>query len=282
MRAKHNRVLADGGKLFDTIRAAPPRTHLDIKVDRASARRAARGQKAFAGREARMARVALHWQEIALPVPKAQRKRLGPDPVRLSLVHVCEEEAPLKGAERLEWLLITTLPVASNDQAQEILELYGLRWRIEDYHRILKSGCDVEKIAHTTVERIKRAVTINAVIAWRLATLTLMGRATPELLAETMFSKIEIAILRDFAIERRIEPPPGDGAAAPPMSLGGAILLIARLGGYLNRKSDAPPGHQVIWEGYTRLAAVAQAMERAVKIGDKNNLYSIISSVKAD
>ena len=282
VRAKHNRVLADGGKLFDTIRAAPPRTHLDIKVDRASARRAARAQKAFAGREARMARVALHWQQVALPVPKAQRKRMGPDPVRLSLVHVCEEEAPLKGAERLEWLLITTLPVASNDQAQEILELYGLRWRIEDYHRILKSGCDVEKIAHTTVERIKRAVTINAVIAWRLATLTLMGRETPELLAETMFSKIEIAILRDFAIERRIEPPPGDGAAAPPMSLGGAILLIARLGGYLNRKSDAPPGHQVIWEGYARLAAVAQAMERAVKIGDKNNLYSIISPVKSD
>ena len=229
-----------------------------------------------------MARVALHWQQIALPVPKAQRKRLGPDPVRLSLVHVCEEEAPLKGAERLQWLLITTLPVASNDQAQEILELYGLRWRIKDYHRILKSGCDVEKIAHTRVERIKRTVTINAVIAWRLATLTLMGRETPELLAETMFSKIEIAILRDFAIERRIEPPPGDGAAAPPMSLGGAILLIARLGGYLNRKSDAPPGHQVIWEGYTPPAAVAQAMERAVKIGDKNNLYSIISSVKAD
>ena len=98
VRAKHNRVLADGGKLFDTIRAAPPRTHLDIKVDRASARRAARGQKAFAGREARMARVALHWQEIALPVPQEQRKRLGPDPVRLSLVHVREREAPPKGA----------------------------------------------------------------------------------------------------------------------------------------------------------------------------------------
>ncbi len=109
-----------------------------------------------------------------------------------------------------------------------------------------------------------------------------MGRETPELLAETMFSKIEIAILRDFAIERRVELPPEDGAAAPPMSLGGAILLIARLGGYLNRKNDAPPGHQVIWEGYTRLATVAQAMERAVKIGDKNNLYSIISSVQSD
>ena len=65
-------------------------------------------------------------------------------------------------------------------EAIEVLTFYSLRWRIEDWHRILKSGCEVEKIAHSTAERIKRAVTINAVIAWRLSVLTLLGRVTPE------------------------------------------------------------------------------------------------------
>ena len=65
-------------------------------------------------------------------------------------------------------------------EAIEVLTFYSLRWRIEDGHRILKRGCEVEKIAHITAERIKRAVTINAVIAWRLSVLTLLGRVTPE------------------------------------------------------------------------------------------------------
>ena len=292
VRAKHDRVLGDGGKLFATMRAAPVRAALEVKVDRASARKAARGQKAFAGREARLARVALRWERIEMPMPAKQKARLGAAPAPLSVVHVHEAEPP-KGAEGIEWLLITTVPVTTNQQAREVVDLYGLRWRIEDYHRILKSGCDVEKIAHTTAERIKRAVTINAIIAYRLAALTLLGRETPELLAETMFSKVEIAVLCDFAIERGIALPstaaqPGDraptavakGREVPPLSLGCAILLIARLGGYLNRKHDAPPGHQVIWEGYTRLAVATQAMERLIKNGEESPLYNWIRPVK--
>ncbi len=235
VRAKHDRVLGDGGKLFATMCAAP---------------------------------------------------------APLSVVHAHEAEPP-KGAEGIEWLLITTVPVTTNQQAREVVDLYGLRWRIEDDHRILKNGCDVEKIAHTTAERIKRAVTINAIIAYRLAALTLLGRETAELLAKTMFSKVEIAVLCDFAIERGIALPstavqPGDraptavakGREVPPLSLGCAILLIARLGGYLNRKHDAPPGHQVIWEGYTRLAVATQAMERLIKNGEESPLYNWIRSVE--
>ncbi len=99
----------------------------------------------------------------------------------------------------VEWLLLTTLPVAERKAAVEVLDLYALRWRIEDWHRILKSGCDVEKTAHSTAERIKRAVALNAVIAWRLSALTLLGRATPELPAENLFAKSEIAMLLDYA-----------------------------------------------------------------------------------
>ncbi len=152
-------------KLFETMRAAQVRNPIDIKVDRASARRAARGQKAFAGRETRTAHSALRWNSLALPIPQGRQAELSSEPVRLTLVHLREDTAP-SGGERIEWLLITTWPVGTVKQAQEVVALYALRWHIEEYHRILTSGCDVEKIVHITAERVKRAVTINAVIIW--------------------------------------------------------------------------------------------------------------------
>ena len=93
-----------------------------------------------------------------------------PDPdkaaaaARLNLVHVREEAQP-EGAERLEWFLLTTLAVQSRQDAERVLEWYRLRWRIEDWHRVLKTGCKVEYMAHRTGEWIERAVTIKAVIA---------------------------------------------------------------------------------------------------------------------
>ena len=64
--------------------------------------------------------------------------------------------------------------------AERMLNWYRLRWRIEDWHRVLKSGCKVEQLGHRREERIERAVAIRAVIAWRLTALTLLGRETPD------------------------------------------------------------------------------------------------------
>ena len=137
-------------------------------------------------------------------------------------------------------MLLTSLPVASARDATRIVEQYRLRWRIEDWHRILKSGCKVEFLGHRTGERIERAVTINAVIAWRLAAMTLMGRETPELPPDILFSDLEISVLEDFALDRKLPPPD---------NLGLAVLTVAILGGYLNRKKDPCPGHRKFWHG---------------------------------
>jgi len=273
VRAKHDRVFPDGQTLFDRVRNAPVRATHAIRVDRASARRPARGQKAFAGRDARLAHTQLRWQVMNLPVPQKERTRLGKDPFPLTAVHVLEPDPP-EGVEPVEWLLLTTLPVTTRSEAIEVLDFYALRWRIEDWHRILKSGCEVEKIAHSTAERIKRAVTINAVIAWRLAVLTRLGRATPEVKAVQMFEKSEIAVLLDYAGDMRFQLPCQKSPDHPPamddVSLGEAVLLIARLGGYLNRKNEAPPGHQVVWNGYFRLSMGAQTLERSIRQGDRS------------
>ena len=79
------------------------------------------------------------------------------------------------------------------------MQWYCFRWRVEDWHRVLKSGCKVEKMAHKTAERLKRAIAINLVIAWRIMLMTLMGRETPELPPEVIFSDVEIAVLKTYA-----------------------------------------------------------------------------------
>jgi hypothetical protein len=124
-----------------------------------------------------------------------------------------------------------------------------LRWRIEDWHRVLKSGCRIEELGHKTAERLKRAVAINLVIAWRIMLMTLLGRTLPELAAEVLFSDLEIRLLEAFARQRKLEGP---------TTLGIATRLVARLGGYIARNNDPPPGHEVMWRGFSTLQTMCQ------------------------
>ena len=247
VRAKCNRTQGPGRpKLFDSIRAQPAQGKLKIEVQRSSARRSTRKQAASPLREARTARAQLRWKTVELRDPAGKQGLL-----RLQLVHVWERAAPA-GVEALEWFLLTTLEVASQADAERVLQWYRLRWRIEDWHKILKSGCKVQRLGHRTAQRIQRAVTIKAVIAWRLAAMTLLGRETPELEAEVFFTQLQIRVLRHFAARR--------GLAAPG-NLGLALRTMAILGGYLYRKNAPPPGYQTIWEGWSRLTIMAEAYE---------------------
>ena len=115
----------------------------------------------------------------------------------------------------MEWFLLTTVDITSPENAVQCLRWYCLRWRIEDFHRVLKSGCRIEKIAHETAERIRRAIAINLVIAWRIMLMTLLGRETVELPPEVLFSDIELQVLRAYAkkkdwnLHQRYETPSG-------------------------------------------------------------------------
>ena len=101
--------------------------------------------------------------------------------------------------------------------------------------------------------------------------MTLLGRDTPELPDETLFTDIELAVLENFAQDRRLERPGNPGRA---------VLTLAMLGGYLNygRKQYAAPGHQVLWEGYTRLATITQAFERTRRLDANSRLYRKLRS----
>jgi len=120
------------------------------------------------------------------------------EPLEISIIHAKEENPP-EGEEAIEWFLLTTIKLQSAADIEQCLRWYCLRWRIEDWHRVLKSGCRIEDLANKKAERLINAISINMVIAWRLMLMTLLGREIPELPAEVFFSDIEIKVLRVYA-----------------------------------------------------------------------------------
>ena len=230
-------------RLFEEVRNAPARGTCTVELNRLSARVKASKQAPKSRRAARRAEVTLRYQRVALPCP-------GAAPVELWVVHAREECPPPK-AEALEWFVLTTLPVTSTADAQRILQWYTLRWRIEDYFRILKSGCKVEELQHHTAERLERAIAIKMVVGWRIQLMVRLGREVPELPSELLFSDGELRVLATFARSREL---------SSPECLGDAVGLVARLGGWLGRTRD-PPGAQLMWHGYTQLVAMAFAFE---------------------
>jgi len=117
------------------------------------------------------------------------------------VVHALEENPP-SGTNPVEWFLLTTMKVSSCAEAEQCLRWFTLRWRIEDWHRVLKSGCRIDDLANETAERLRRAIAINLAIAWRIMLMTLLGREIYELPAEVLFSDIELRILKAYAKKR--------------------------------------------------------------------------------
>jgi hypothetical protein len=239
VRAQHNRNISEQPiKLFDAVRQAPVQSQVKVHIPRQSARPKRSKQKARSKRPGRMTDMAVRSMRVQLrPGPYQADK----DAIDLWVVHALEENPPAN-AEAIEWFLLTTVDIISAADAEQCLRWYCLRWRIEDWHRVLKSGCGIEELGHETAERLRRAIAINLVIAWRIMLMTLMGRETPELPAEVLFSDIELRTLGAYAKKKRV---------TPPSQLGQAVHLVAKIGGYLGRNNDPPPGHQLIWQGYT-------------------------------
>ncbi|MBE0475361.1 IS4 family transposase, partial [Rhodoferax sp.] len=196
VRAKHDRRIgAKDGHLFDSVRNTPACGEMVIKVPRQSTRTKKSKQQAKPGHVQRSATVALRYLEVELR-PAAHQKDKAP--IKLTVVHIQETSQP-KDDEPVEWFLLTTCEVSGPEQAQEILHWYCLRWRIEDWHRVLKSGCNIEKLQHKTAVRLQRTIAINLVIAWRIMLLTLLGRECPQLAAEVLFSDVEMQVLKALA-----------------------------------------------------------------------------------
>jgi hypothetical protein len=163
----------------------------------------------------------------------------------LTVLHATERGRP-RNREPIQWKLITDLPVMSRTSAIEKLHWYALRWKIETFHKILKSGCRAEHSKLRTAERLVNLLAMFCILGWRIFWLTMLNRSTRHASPNLAFTPLEIDLLN------RLAPP----EARAQHSLSGCVTQLARLGGYLARKGDAPPGNTVIWRGLARLTDI--------------------------
>ena len=201
-------------------------------------------------RAARVARLAVRTRPVLLKPPK-RSPHLAPVPVWAVLAQ--ELDAP-SNTDALEWMLLTTVAVKSKDDAFQRLQWYARRWGIEVFHRILKSGCQVEARQLENVQRLQNCLAIDLIVAWRIYYLTMLGEHTPEVPCTVYFTDSEWRALTTFVPKTKTPP------QSPP-SLNQAVRLLAQLGGHLGRTGDGHPGTEVLWRGMARLADIEAAYD---------------------
>jgi len=164
-----------------------------------------------------------------------------------------KEVRPPKGEKCVEWMLLTNLDVSEGKKLKDVIRWYTYRWNIELFHKVLKSGCSVEKCQLRTAERLKNFIAMMSVVAWRLFWLSRTGRIHPLKLCTEILTEKEWKLL--FIQTNAGKPLPKN-----PLTVKESILLIAKLGGYLGRHSDAPPGMISVWRGWMALMESEKVM----------------------
>ncbi len=149
-------------------------------------------------------------------------------------------------SDPIHWRLLTNLPIHSIDEAVEVLSIYKQRWSIECFHRILKSGFGVEESRLANRKRLENLASLLSIVSWHIFWLFQFGRKMPELAAAKVFDPLTIEVLKTSAKKLKI-------AIGPKLSIGKAVFIIARLGGFLGRKGDGEPGMKSIWRGWRSL-----------------------------
>jgi len=193
---------------------------------------------------AREATLALRYGPLTL-CPPQHHKAEGLPAVTLWAVQVSEVEPPAE-AEPIEWLLLTTVAVETVDDAIERVQWYSCRWGIEVWHRILKSGCHLEARQFQKAERLRRALALYSVLAWRIFYATMLARAVPDAPCSVLLEPDEWQAL--YCAIHRVPTPP-----AEPPTLGQAVTWIAQLGGFVGRRRSDRPGAEVMWRGFQHL-----------------------------
>jgi hypothetical protein len=199
----------------------------------------ARGRRQ--ARHSRTAEVEVRGAPVTLRPPYRSGDKLPAVTLNVVLVH---EPHPPQGEEPIEWLLLTSLSIDTEEQVRRVIQYYCTRWMVEVFFRVLKSGCRVEERRFETLDRLLTCLAVYLIVAWRTLYVCRLGRSCPDLDCEVVFEPAEWKAV--WMVVRREAPP----SAVP--TLNEMVRLVAQLGGYVNRKRAAPPGPQTLWIGLQR------------------------------
>jgi hypothetical protein len=237
IRAERDRALnQEEGLLWEKMEKEPVRASYELEVQAAKNRRA------------RTAQMEVRFAPVSLKPPQRLRGR---PPVALWAVYAVEASAS-DPEERLEWMLLTTLEVRCVEEALQVIGYYKQRWGIERFHKVLKSGCRIEDRQLGDARSLEACLAIDAMVAWRIYFACHLAREVPDAPCTIFFEEQEWKALTAFQKRQR-------SPAAQPPTLKEMIALVGGLGGWLGRKSDGPPGTEVLWRGFQRLDDITDA-----------------------
>lgn len=225
-------------KLWETVTAAPVIATRTVDLPRTRKR------------QARQASLQVQACSVTLRPPyRPKQEQLSE--VLVNAVLVREIEPPQNGDEPIEWMLLTTLPIETPAQVLRIVDYYVVRWQVEVFFRVLKTGCRVEQLQLEHEDRLKPALALYTIVSWRILHVTMQARQQPQQPCDELFDEAEWKAALYVAHGH----PPDE--TPPPLSE--FVALVARLGGHLGRTRDGPPGPQVLWIGMQKVIHYAEA-----------------------
>jgi hypothetical protein len=201
IRAQHDRSLENMNlKLFEFMRKSSTAFTSKINVPPQRGREKKGGEPGRPYLPARTAEMKVSYEKVTISPPKTPLLK-DHAPLTMHAVYAGEMNPPA-GAEAIKWFLLTTLEIDSPEDALQCIGFYRCRWRIEEFHRVLKSGCKVEEHKQDSAEKLKRVIAVDMVVAWRIMLLSLLGRECPEMPADIVFNKHELFVM-DLLAEKK-------------------------------------------------------------------------------
>jgi len=227
IRARHNRLLSEEAfVLFDKVRQQKPIGEMSVDVPRRP------------GQRARKAILRIRRSSVGIRPPNALRRK--GSVIEVKVVELHEPDAP-KGGKALHWILLTSEPVETVEQCQRVAHLYRQRWKIEEFHKCLKTGCQIEQRQLKTRQRLEAALGVYSVIGMMLLRMREAARDTKEK-ARSYLNEVQLKILRHRFPKIGKDPTARD-----------AFRAGAQLGGFIGRKHDGEPGWKTLWLGMNDL-----------------------------
>jgi hypothetical protein len=214
-----------------------------------------RGRKAKVGcetrgrrqpRKSRQAKMEVRAACVTLRAPWRHDRKL--NDISVNVVLVTEVDPPA-GDTPVEWILLTSLPIGNVEQVLTVIQYYSVRWMIEVFFRVLKSGCRVEERRFEHIDRALSCLAVYLIVTWRTLYVCRMSREFPEISCEPVFEPAEWKSVYHIVHQK---PPP-----STPPTLQEMVRMVAQLGGYINRKRTDEPGPQTVWFGLQRTHDIA-------------------------
>ena len=198
----------------------------------------------------------IRYRRLRIQTARAKKKRY-PE-MKVTVIEAREQQTPAD-RDRIDWKLITDLAVDSRRQAVEKVQWYALRWKIEVFHKILKSVCRAEQARLRTAQRLMNLLAVFCILSWRVFWLTMTNRIASDAAPGEVFTALELRILDRLVRDKSIQD-------APKNLLSPYLIKLAQLGGYLARNCDSPHGNETIWRGLTRLVDIQLGVFLSTKL----------------